>query len=134
MKGDLAASIQKKQKRIAALEQELLGLRQELNEAKAMLTGRLNGFKGASAAHQTRTRPIREGSAIGTALRVLREYGAEMHIDSLLAFMATKHGVQAKKTTLVSGLSRYVKAQDTFSRPRESVYGLLEFEREERAH
>jgi hypothetical protein len=36
-------------------------------------------------------------------------------------------GQKVKKNTLVSNLSRYVKYNDTFTRPAPSVFGLVKF-------
>ena len=53
-----------------------------------------------------------------------------MHVDSLLKRIEEMSGFTVRKTTLVSNLSRYVRAQDTFTRPEPSMYGLSEWTEE----
>lgn len=122
---ELGEVIREKQARIAELRAELEKLEAELRDAKGLLTGRpvRNHRKGIHGGR--RRRPIRDGSTVDLALRVLRDVGRPLSIEDLMSLIAQRMGKPVKKATLVSNLSRYVKAGDTFTRTAESTYGLL---------
>jgi hypothetical protein len=51
-----------------------------------------------------------------------------MDADVLVTIVNAESKLDVTKATLVSSLARYVKAGDTFTRPRPGVYGLKEFQ------
>ena len=72
-----------------------------------------------------RTRPIRESSSVGQARRVLRiAHGGPLHIDEVIKLIRQMTGLSVNKQTLVSNLSRYVNAGDTFVRTAPNTYAL----------
>lgn len=72
-----------------------------------------------------RTRPIRQSSSVGFTHEVLRIAKRDMHVDEIIDMIWKMHGQRVNRATLVSNLSRYVKAQDTFRRSGPNVYGLI---------
>jgi hypothetical protein len=80
---------------------------------------------------QPRSRPIREGSSVGWARRILRQLGEPVEAGALAKSITNLSGQQTNKATLVSNLSRYVKLGDTFTRPRPGYYGLIEFDEQQ---
>ena len=112
------------------LERKRSELARELGAAKGILAG----FDGASVEslatapglRRARRRPIRESSTVGWARRVLyTAKGGPMHIDEIVKHIEHMSGMPVSKPTLVSNLSRYVKANDTFRRTAANTYELL---------
>ena len=64
---------------------------------------------------------------MGWARKVLGQYNQPLHIDKLTTLIQELSGLTVRKATLVSNLSRYVKAGDTFTREGEGIYGLIQF-------
>ena len=116
----LAVSIRSIQDQIIHHRSEIDRLNGELDEARQALSGDL-------VSPPTRSRPIRKTSSVGHAVEVLRDLGQDMDADPLVATINERFGSTVTKTTLVSSLSRYVRAGDTFTRPRPGAYGLIEF-------
>src|SRR5262245_49298052 len=114
-------TLRQKQAKATALRAELAALEAELRDAKLILSGRMNewdepikpksrhGFTGGK-----RARPIQEGSSVWWTKRVLEENGTPMTIDDIVVAIKLKAGIDVKKTTLISNLSRYIKHRDTF--------------------
>jgi hypothetical protein len=131
---NLAETIRQKQERIVQLYEEIESLSAELKEAKAILSEatpkarkrRRTNSSGASDTSKQR-RPMREGSTVWWAERLLKHLGRPTHIDTLIDEIQRASGQPATKPTVVSNLSRYIKHDDTFTRPAESTYGLKEF-------
>ena len=123
---NLARSIRRKQAEILQHQRAIARLTKELEEARGVLAG----DSGASE-QGARSRPIRESSSVGWALKVLRTIGKPLPIDALIQGVHQMSGESVSKPTLVSSLARYDRAGDTFTRPRASVYGLVEFEQTE---
>ena len=124
---DLIGAIKEKQQRIIDLKREIRALEAELRQAKEVLRGRPKRETGNVA---IRKRPIRQQSSVWWAKSMLQHAGKPLHIDELLNRIAEMSGQNHRKSTLVSSLSRYVRARDTFTRPEVGVYGLLEFAEE----
>lgn len=124
MSSDLALAIRQKQEELAALKKRATELEIELREAKLLLMGRSidQRLKGRRLPFK---RPIRDGSSVDLAKRVLLEVGRPLPIDQLMKRIHILSGRPVKKATLVSNLSRYVQARDTFVRSAESTYGLM---------
>jgi hypothetical protein len=76
-------------------------------------------------------RPIRQGSVVWHAQQVLEKRGRAWYIDDLVRDVADLSGKSVQKTSLVSTLSRYVRAGEVFTRPKEGYYGLRAFEPQE---
>lgn len=74
---------------------------------------------------RVRRRPIRRTSSVGAALKVLRQANRPMHINELMKMIEHMTGLAVHKTTLVSGLARYVRAGDTFRRTAANTYDLI---------
>jgi hypothetical protein len=51
-----------------------------------------------------------------------------MPVDDLVKAVEELSGLNVRKSTLVSNLSRYVRAGDTFTRPEPGAYGLVDFQ------
>jgi hypothetical protein len=124
MSSDLALAIRQKQEELAALKKRASELEIELKEAKHLLAGRSvdQRLKGRRLPFK---RPIRGGSSVDFAKRVLLEAGRPLPIDQLIKRIHVLSGSPVRKATLVSNLSRYVQARDTFVRSAESTYGLI---------
>lgn len=123
MAGDLIDAIKDKQQRILELKREIVALEAELREAKAVLGKRPKREVGRVS---FRTRAIRPNSSVWWAQKVLVHTGKPVHIDELVRQIEEFSSFTVQKSTLVSNLSRYVRAQDTFTRTEEGVYGLRE--------
>ena len=125
--------LKEKQRRLAELRREADQLESELAEARAVLgvpniTGR--GRKPRSRhgfTNGVRKRPIRADSSVDWAQKALKNSGAPLHIDNLIANIAAMGGPMVKKPTLASNLSRYVVHHDTFTRPKANTFGLTEW-------
>ena len=124
MGGDLISAIKDKQQRIVALRREIVALEAELREAKSLL-GERPKREVIKVVH--RKRPIRQKSSVWWAQKVLQHAGEPLHIDELVRRVEEFSDLTVQKTTLVSNLSRYVRARDTFTRPDEGLYGLVAF-------
>lgn len=121
---DLISAIKEKQQRILELRREIVALEAELREARSILGERPKREMGRVA---IRKRPIRPKSSVWWAQKVLVHAGLPLHIDELVKRVEEFSDLTVQKTTLVSNLSRYVRAHDTFTRPEEGVYGLVAF-------
>lgn len=130
MSVDLIGAIKEKQQRILDLRREISALEAELREAKTILRERQRRDTGKVT---VRKRPIRHQSTVWWAERVLAHTQQPLHIDELLKRVEEFSGKNARKSTLVSSLSRYVRARDTFTRLEQGIYGLLEFEKKQKA-
>lgn len=123
--------LRQKQHRLAELKEELATLEVELRDAKAILSGRPDVATKPKSRHGftngRRARPIQHGSSVWWAEKVLDNLGENLPIDELLSMIEAQSGQRVKKNTLVSNLSRYVKFNDTFTRPAPSVFGLVKF-------
>lgn len=124
MSSDLALAIRQKQEELAALKKRAAELEMELKEAKHLLGSRSieQRMKGRRLPFK---RPIRNGSSVDLAKRVLLDVGRPLPIDQLIKRIQILSGQPVKKATLVSNLSRYVQARDTFVRSAQSTYGLI---------
>jgi hypothetical protein len=124
------AKITEIQQRIAADQAELTALRGEIDELRRAL--RLVAQVEADIAElqesRERKRPIRSASTVGHAYRVLRMVGGPMHVDEIIKNISHMAGKPVSKATLVSNLSRYVKAGDTFTRTGANTFGLISYE------
>jgi hypothetical protein len=127
--GEATQLVRTIQQRIADLRRELAALEADLKEARIALSGK--GRRKAVTEVAVRRRPIRETSNVGWSRKILQHVGHPLHIDVLIKRIEEMSGLTVRKTTLVSNLSRYVKAHDTFSRPSESIYGLVEWDKKE---
>jgi hypothetical protein len=117
--------------RLIALQLEVSELETELAQATAMLgtdTPLDHAAMPPTALKPRRVRPIRNMSTVGATLKVLREAQYPMHVDDVIEAIHSRYGLSVRKTTLVSNLSKYVRADDTFTRAGASTYGLKEFE------
>ncbi len=120
------------------LLQERLALLQDIAQARTVLAHlaapyvaeaeREQGDQESRTRRTARKRPIRESSTVGWARRVLRTARRPMHIDEILKLIAQMTGRSVSKATLVSNLSRYVKAGDTFRRMAPNTYELIQNE------
>ena len=133
------------QTEIQAHEKAIQRLRSDLDEARGLLVGagpretavtsvqaggiRLSGH--APTVRIKRTRPIREGSSVGWAMKILREAGHDIDAQVLTNLVNERGKLEVTKATLVSSLARYVRERDTFTRPKPGYYGLKEFEGQE---
>jgi len=138
MPGDLIQTFRRTLARIADLERninteqlELASLRGEIEELKSALGGvslTPEPSNVAATVSAGRKRPIREKSTVGWAKRVLQMTGGPMYIDDIIKNIEHMTGLSVAKTTLVSNLSRYVKAGDTFKRTGANTFALLSYE------
>jgi hypothetical protein len=132
--GTLTDRIREIQLRIVSLEEELSGLTQELDEARAALGPvapriPVKPRKSRRAfASGERKRPIQPNSSVDWALRVLKSTREPLQVEAIIALIVAHGGPEIQKATLVSNLSRYVKHQDTFSRTGRNTYGLIEWD------
>lgn len=138
MPGKLVSTIREMRQRLVALRQEVAELEAELEQAAEMLhrdqpSVELQQGMPLLSTTRDRVRPIRNTSAVGAALKILKQAQRPMHVDELIEHAWNMYSLPVVKTTLVSGLARYVKAKDTFTRTAPNVYGLVEFEEEQRA-
>lgn len=129
-------TLRQKQRRVSELEAELMALRSELRDARAILRGdepvhltadakpkSRHGFVGGK-----RSRPIQEGSSVWWTREILKDSRTPLSVDEIITRIKDITGNDVRKTTLVSNLSRYVKHGDTFVRPEPSKYGLMDYE------
>lgn len=65
-------------------------------------------------------------SSITMAVAVVSESGRPIHVDDMIAKIATKYGKKVEKQTLVSGLARLVKRGEIFERTGPNTFGLKE--------
>jgi hypothetical protein len=128
--GELVNAIRSMRQRLAELRREVAALEAELREAGVELRGKKARGDKASLGSERR-RPIKDTSNVGWALKILKHNERPMHIDTLVKHIEEMSGLTARKSTIVSNLSRYVRAHDTFTRPAQSMYGLVEWEAKE---
>jgi hypothetical protein len=138
----LIDAIREKQARIASLREEISALEAELQEASALLQGRVRLVghivqqpKGSVDRPKSKSRhgftngvrrkPIQPGSSVHWTQRVLTAVGSPMTVDEIINNIEAMGGPAIKKPTLVSNLSRYVKHKDTFVHTGQSTYGLI---------
>jgi hypothetical protein len=126
---DLASKVREIRLQIESLDLQRDVLQGELDEiiqAAGLTPERRRGRP------KTRTiggrRPIREGSMLHFARLILAHTGRPVHVDDLLKNIRQLSGKSIEKSSLVSSLSRFVRAGDTFTRPSEGLYGLTEFD------
>jgi hypothetical protein len=141
MAGNLIQAFRLTLARIADIERniiteklELATLRGEIEELRAALgTTAASDADSAAGLHEaaTRKRPIREGSSVGLAKRVLQMAGGPMYVNEIIKNIEHMTGLPLNKPTLVSNLSRYVKAGDTFKRTGANTFALLSYEEPE---
>lgn len=141
MPQNLGETIRRKQQRIVALREEIASLQAELKEARAILSGKRSESDAAPekprvVPHRTptartlrgtRTRAIKEGSTVWWARHLLQHWKHDEDIDKLIAEIERATSKKVSKPTVVSNLSRYVKREDTFTRPAPSRYGLIDY-------
>ena len=128
-------ALREKQQRVVELRKELAQLEAELRDAKALLSGRplaskYNAHKPKSRhgfTNGVRRKPIQENSSVWWAQQALMLEEKPLHIDELLQKIKEYSTLDVKKSTLISNLSRYIKHNDTFVRPAESTYGLINY-------
>jgi IS30 family transposase len=125
--GELGSSIRQIAKAIAEHRQEIARLESELQDAREALAATSTKRASKGRHIEQRRRPIKDKSNVGWARSILRHHEKPMHIDSLLKAIEEMSGFTVRKTTLVSNLSRYVRAGDTFTRPEPSMYGLTDW-------
>lgn len=124
------AKIAEIEKRILAEQLELAALRGEIEEIRAALksdstsTVAVDDRDAPEAGF--RKRPIRDKSSVGWAKRVLKMNGGPMHVDDIIKNVQHMTGMPVNKTTIVSSLSKYVKAGDTFKRTAANTFALIE--------
>lgn len=63
-------------------------------------------------------------SQVDMAFSVLRRAEAPLHVDDLIVAIATAHGVQPVRDSLVSALSKKVVAGDRFEKPAPNTFAL----------
>lgn len=125
MSNDLIQAIREKRQLILDLRRQANELEAELAAATTVLAEPL---KAKRRGPMNRKRPIRPQSTVWWAQKVLNHHRQPMAIDDLVRRVEEFSGKAVRKSTLVSNLSRYVKADDTFCRPEEGFYALKEFE------
>jgi hypothetical protein len=148
MAQNLTDTIRRKQQRIVELQNEITALQAELKDARAILTDAATAPESTTmmlpldkpkivqhpaAARAGRTRAIKEGSTVWWARHLLKHWRHDEHIDTLISEIQRASGKPVSKPTVVSNLSRYVAKGDTFARPAESRYGLIDYDDEEEA-
>ncbi len=137
---NLSDTIRRKQQRILELRQEIAALQAELKDARSMLSGKRQNrallaiaerprilTHSVSKPRQPRTRAIKHGSTVWWAERLLKTWKHDEHIDVIVSEIERATGKPVSKPTVVSNLSRYVSKGDTFTRPAESRYGLIDY-------
>lgn len=120
------------QARRAELVRELEAIDKALAELRSVVgsgTAKTKPKSRHGFTNGKRAKPIQEGSSVDMARHVLASVGSPLHISSLVGIIKEQYGQDVKPPTLVSNLSRYVKFQDTFSRPAPNTFGLLEWEK-----
>lgn len=140
MAGDLIESFRRTIARIALLEKnikseqvELVALRSEVDELRTILTAERPKTAAVEALlRPARKRPIRQSSTVGYAKRVLQMVGGPMYVDEIIKNIEHMTGLPVNKATLVSSLSRYVKAGDTFKRTAANTFALMTYEEPEK--
>ncbi|MGE4054188.1 MAG: hypothetical protein AB7F99_05260 [Vicinamibacterales bacterium] len=116
---------------MAAERIELAALRGEIDELRGLLRAdpsTADADVEDFEARLARNRPIRETSSVGWAKRVLEMSGGPMHVDDIIRNIQHMTGLPVSKATLVSNLSRYVKAGDTFKRTAANTFTLLKYD------
>lgn len=121
---DVASAIRATRERLAELDEERDRLVKDLEHWRQLL-----GVKDArrGGGKPRKRRPIREQSTVWWAQKVLKHLGHDEEIGNLVRAIEEFSGLNVRKSTLVSNLSRYVRAGDTFRRQSPGVYGLIEF-------
>ncbi len=123
---------------MAAEQIEIASLRGEIDELRGLIRadvpqGRNDDDAGdLLGSRDVRPRPIRDKSSVGWAKRVLQMAGGPMYVDEIIQNIAHLSGITIPKATLVSNLSRYVKAGKTFTRTGANTFGLLDYEDSEK--
>jgi hypothetical protein len=135
MASELAQKVRELRQSLDALDETRAQIQAELDEIVAAAGGAPERPKGRSKGRSVAAgrRPIREGSALHWAKVVLEKRGTPWYVDDLLKDIQHLSGRTIQKTSLVSSLSRYVRAGDTFTRPKEGYYGLVTHEHETEA-
>ena len=118
------ARINEIEKRIADDQVELNALRSEVDELRRALRETAPATARDIDRVAGRKRPIRDSSTVGYAKRVLGMAG-QMHVDEIIRNIEHMVGRPVSKATLVSNLSRYVKAGDTFKRVSANTFALI---------
>lgn len=131
MSSEIVSRVRELREKLDSLGEERAKLQAELEEiieAAGATPDRKRGrprTRGSSS-----KQPIRPGSAVYWAHKVLHHRHKICHIDSILKDIRDLAGVTVQKPSLVSSLSRYIKRHDTFVGHGEGYYGLQEFEEE----
>ncbi len=125
----IAAFVQQKERRLAELRAEANQIEGELAAIARLVDANSMTLPLPSTAQLfppavSVERPPKHGSSVDWTIRVLEETGTPMHIDNIISAIKERSGETVQKPTLVSNLSRYIKAGQKFVRTAESTYGL----------
>lgn len=128
------ARIEEIERNMRAEQVEISTLRGEIEELRGALRADPTTESAVLQAVEqpTRNRPIRQKSSVGWAKRVLEMAGGPMYVDEIISNIEHMTGNRIVKATLVSNLSRYVKAGDTFKRTGANTFALLTYEEPEK--
>lgn len=127
---EIVDRVRNMKERLDALDEERARLQSEIDEIIAAAGIRPDKRRGRPAKLVGR-RPIRENSVLWYARQVLAQRGLPWYIDDLVKDVANLSGKPVQKTSLVSSLSRYIRAGEVFERPKEGYYRLREKHDEE---
>lgn len=118
----------RKQQEVVALEQQIAGLGQQLDVAKAYLQAVEDTLKmvDRDAVAAPAERALRRGSGPAKAQKALRAVGHALHITKLLGEMGQPVN-RKTRSALSSALAAYARKGEVFTRPAPNTFGLVEF-------
>ena len=123
---DVLDKVRQLVKRLHDLDAERAELEAQLAEIRKLTSGPALERKGRRSSRHGRA--LRKGSAAAWAETAIRHAGKPVHIDDLVEAVSRLSDKRVQKSSLVSNLSRYVRAGAVFSRPAEGFYSLVEIE------
>lgn len=130
MADDILEAIRRIVQRIAEIDAERQVLDAQLADIRRLVGATTAPPKKRSSKPWAaqRDRPLRQGTLVYYAEKVIRTKGEPVYIDTLVDHIRSLSGLNVQKSSLVSNLSRYVRSGVVFSRPGEGYYSLLEFD------
>jgi len=121
---DVLALVRDKQAQIAKLQSELDEVRQLLLGEQTALTLPNQPKRPAPHAGRGRRRRKHRESSVSWAADVVAANNAPLHVDEMIRRIFQKVGKEVDKQTLVSNLSRLVKAKRGWQRTGPNTFGL----------
>ncbi len=122
------------ERRIEKEKQKVTELRSQIDKSEAFIQGLQEALKltPKEAGKDTRrtvkhkaAKSFRAGSDVAKTYSLLQQTGKAMHISEILIGIK-KEDTKANRLSLSSSLSRYVRNNQIFSRPKPNSFGLKE--------